>query len=1064
MSIKNGAAKNNGNAGYDVCLVCMPYVRLSVPSLALGLLKSILEASGLKVKVINANLLFAQYIGLQKFNLISHEMPMALMTGEWSFSTSAFPSIKRNDDTYLQTCYSLVSNASIGYDNPGDFELLKRDFLELRKDAELFIPELAGMVLETGAKIVGCTSTFEQHTPSLALLRKLKTDAPGIVTMMGGANCESEMGVATHRNFPWVDYVVSGEADGIIADLCKNILGTNNDVPLSLLPNGVFAPVHRKTGIKPVAERIKFNNLDQLPAPDYDDYFISLKESPIGKFIRAALPLETSRGCWWGALHHCTFCGLNGNGMGFRSKSPEKVLQEIETLEAKYNISSFEVVDNILDMSYFNTLLPVLAEAPKRRNLFYEVKANLSREKILLLKQAGINWIQPGIESLHSNVLDLMDKGVKGWQNIQLLKWCREYGIRVSWSILFNFPGEEDEWYTEMEEWIPQLEHLQAPAGLIPLRYDRFSVYHTKATALGLDLQPYSAMFDVYGLPATELNELAYFFVDRGDYDPFGKAGPVHSKKTDSKQFFQFTEKVKAWRENFWQATSPILCMEEKGDTVIIFDTRSCAKQFRNVLTGLARAIVLLSDSGCSSTALNKALEHDFKLTASENELAKTITELKDWGYIIEIDGRYLNLAVQGEIPLLPGSINFPGGNLVNLTKDDLNIKVRKSSKKDFITISQNLTATFKDPLVLDSGELLPEFSLAYQTYGVLNKAATNAILVFHPFSKNAHLAGRYSAEGTETGWWDNLVGPGKPLDTNRYFIVCSNVLGGSGGSTGPASINPLTAVPYGMNFPIITIGDMVNAQKRLMEFMGVKKWSGIIGGCFGGEQALEWMIRYPEAVNSAIIISTTPATSAHTLALSKIMRNLICSDPHWNNGNYYGKTFPVNGLTQSILAALPIWMSKEAMAVKFGRRRIKDDKSLFTFEPDFEVEKFMVELAGKAQKEFDPNSLLYLSKAAEYFDLPYYYGSLEAAFERVSCPALFISYKSDWRYPPHEVNLLHTALINLGKDSKHLVIDHPFGHGAFVFDPSGFAEELRFFLQKNIPQIAVAAFEEAVS
>lgn len=1064
MSIKKDPAQNNGSTKYDVCLVCMPYVRLSVPSLALGLLKAILEVSGLRVKVINANLLFAQRIGLQKFNLISHEMPMALMTGEWSFSTSAFPSIKRNDDKYLETCYNLIYSSKIGYNNPGDIELLKSDLLELRKDAELFIPDLASMVLDTGAKIVGCTSTFEQHTPSLALLKRLKMENPDIVTMMGGANCESEMGVATHRNFSWVDYVVSGEADGIIVDLCKNILATNNYVPLSLLPNGVFAPALRWAAVTPSPDRIKFNNLDQLPAPDYSDYFISLQQSPFAKFIKAALPLETSRGCWWGALHHCTFCGLNGNGMGFRSKSSEKVLQEIETLELRHNISSFEVVDNILDMAYFNTLLPALADAPKRRNLFFEVKANLSREKILLLKQAGVNWIQPGIESLHSNVLDLMDKGVKGWQNIQLLKWCREYGIRVSWSILFNFPGEKDEWYAEMADWILHLEHLQAPAGLIPLRYDRFSVYHTKASTLGLDLQPYSAMIDVYGLPTTELNQLAYFFVDRGDYDPFGIAGPNHSKKATNQVFLAFTEKIRAWRKNFWLATPPILCMEEKGDTLVIFDTRSCAKQFRNILTGLARAIVLVSDGGCSSTALLKTLQNDFELTPTEDELAKAIAELKDWGYIIEIDGRYLNLAVQGDIPALPNSLSFPGGNLTSLTKEELNIKEKTGSKKKSIITAKDLKATFKEPLLLDSGAMLPGFSLTYQTYGVLNEERSNAILVFHPFTKNAHLAGRYKETDTEAGWWDKLVGPGKPLDTSRYYIICSNVLGGSGGSTGPSSINPATLTPYAMNFPIITIGDMVNAQKRLMDLIGIEKWGGIIGGCFGGEQALEWLARYPEAVKSAVIISTTPSTSAHTVALSKVMRNLICCDPQWNKGNYYGKTFPINGLTQSILSAFPIWMSKEAMNIRFGRKRIVDDKSLFTFEPDFEVEKFMIDMGEKVQKEFDPNSMLYLSKAAEYFDLPYYYGSLEGAFERVSCPALFISYKSDWRYPPHEVDHLHAALIKLGKESEHLVIDHPFGHGAFVFDPADFATQLIHFLQKNIPQIAVQAFEETLS
>ncbi len=1054
MNNKKELTENAVCDKYDICLVSMPYASLTIPSLALGLLKSVLTAGGLRVKVINANLLFAQQTGIRKFNLISHELPMSLMAGEWSFSTAAFPAINRNDSSYFETCQHLAASANTGYKNPGDGERLKTDLLAIRTAAELFIPELAQLVIDTGAKIVGCTSTFEQHTPSLALLRRLKTEAPHIATMMGGANCESDMGLATHRNFSWVDYLVSGEADAVIVDLCKNILAMGSDVPITLLPKGILGPAHRLNGIVPSADRIKFYQLDQLPPPDFSDYFTSLEESPLAKYINPGLPLETSRGCWWGALHHCTFCGLNGNGMGFRSKSPEKVLQEIETLEARYNISKFEVVDNILDMSYFNSLLPALAKKAEKRNIFFEVKANLSRDKISALKQAGINWIQPGIENLHSNVLELMDKGVKGWQNIQLLKWCREYGIRVSWSVLFNFPGEKEEWYSEMTEWIPYLEHLQPPSGLTPLRYDRFSVYHSKAAAFGLNLLPYSAMSHIYGLPLEELNDLTYFFVDEGAYDPFGIAGSKEAKKNENQVYIAFAVKLNAWRKKFWQVSPPILCMEEKDDALIIFDTRSCSKKFRNNLTGLHRAIMLVCDNSPSHQSLLTALQNDVAVNFTEDAFAKALEALIDWGYILKIDDRYINLAVRGDIPKLPGTKDFPGGNLVNLPEAEPGLAKNKPAKKEPGITASNLSASFPFPLLLDSGKMLPEFSLNYQVYGTLNEDCSNAILVFHPFTKNAHLAGTYTDAGAETGWWDKLVGAGKPLDTNRFFIVCSNVLGGSGGSTGPASINPLTGSHYAMDFPVITIGDMVHAQKYLMEFLGIEKWGGIIGGCFGGEQALEWMARYPEAVNSAVVISTTPSTSAHTIALSTVMRNLICSDPHWNEGNYYGKTFPVTGLTQSILSALPIWMSREAMELKFGRKRITDDKTLFTFNPDFEVEKFMAEMGAKARKEFDPNSLLYLSKAAEYFDIPYYYGSLETAFEKVSCPVLFISYKSDWRYPPQEVDRLHAALINLGKESKHLVVDHPFGHGAFVFDPAGFSEQLTRFWQKNIPEL----------
>ena len=1048
MSRAANIAGSDGAIGYDICLISMPYASITIPSLALGLLKSILTAAGLRVKVVNGNMLFAKRIGSQKFNLFAQGLSMTLMAGEWSFSTAAFPDIARDDDSYLQACADSVGLAALGYGGEDGPRRLKRDLLALRQQAELFTVELAQRVVSTGAKIVGCTSTFEQHTPSLALLRELKAQNPDIISLLGGANCEAAMGLATHRNFPWVDYIVSGEADAIIVELCQNILRLGPAVPLELLPKGVTGPEHRRLVVKPSGERIKYYDLDQSPIPDFSDYFSELKQLALEAYIKPGLPLETSRGCWWGALHHCTFCGLNGNGMGFRAKSAEKVLLEIEQLRQIYQIDSFEVVDNILDMNYFETLLPRLNDQANPVNLFYEIKANLSREKVRALKQSGINWVQPGIESLHSGMLELMDKGVKGWQNIQLLKWCREFGLHVTWSVLYNFPGEKDDWYAEMAKWVPFLEHLQPPTGLNPLRYDRFSVYHTQATQTGLDLQPFSAMRHVYGLPVSELAELSYFFTKSGDFDPFGLAGPVHSSVVHTPAFVAFKESLQNWRSNFRRGIPPILSLEEKGDSLIIFDSRACAKEFRTELKGAAKAILLACDKAPLSRGfIQSLLGNEPKHAFSTVEVLEAIGELKDAGYLIEIDGRYLNLAVTGDFPALPNLGNFPGGSFTAM----LPAATKDQPTHDEL-VARDLVAKFSTALVLDSGKSLPEFELGYQTYGTLNKARSNALLVFHPFTKNAYLAGHYEAGEQELGpgWWDKLVGPGKALDTSQYYVVCSNVLGGSGGSTGPSSINPLTGAPYAMDFPLVTIGDMVAAQKRLMEYLTISQWAGIIGGCFGGEQALEWLARYPESIRKAVIVSATGATSAHTIALSYVLRSQICADPDWEQGNYYGKVFPIKGLTQAILTAVPIWMSRETMQDNFGRKRLVDDKSKFTFETDFEIEKFMQKMGANARKDFDPNSLLYLSRAAEYFDLKYYYGSLEGALEKVSSPVLFISYQSDWRYPPAEVDELHMALTKLGKESKHLIIDHPFGHGAFVFDPSGFATELADFLAEN--------------
>jgi magnesium-protoporphyrin IX monomethyl ester (oxidative) cyclase len=283
------------------------------------------------------------------------------------------------------------------------------------------------------------------------------------------------MGEATHRCFPWVDYVASGEADGLVTTLCRLALSHGREVQPANLPRGVLGPCHRAgEGAGDVGSprllRALYRDLDSLPHPEFGDYFDELASSTLRRHVLPALPLETSRGCWWGASHQCTFCGLNGSSMTFRSKSPERVLAELHYLEERYGIRKFEVVDNILDMRYFKTLLPSLAAEGRKRAFFYEVKANLTRQQVEALVSAGITWVQPGIESLHTEVLRLMDKGIRGWQNVQLLKWSRELGMRLSWGLLCGFPGERDENYVQMAQWMPLLEHLPPPSGLYPLR------------------------------------------------------------------------------------------------------------------------------------------------------------------------------------------------------------------------------------------------------------------------------------------------------------------------------------------------------------------------------------------------------------------------------------------------------------------------------------------------------------------------------------------------------------------------------------------------------------------
>ncbi|MEM1322962.1 MAG: homoserine O-acetyltransferase [Bacteroidota bacterium] len=349
-----------------------------------------------------------------------------------------------------------------------------------------------------------------------------------------------------------------------------------------------------------------------------------------------------------------------------------------------------------------------------------------------------------------------------------------------------------------------------------------------------------------------------------------------------------------------------------------------------------------------------------------------------------------------------------------------------------------------RTPLALDSGQQLPAFSIAYETYGRLSAERNNAILVCHALTKDARMAGRATADG-KPGWWDTLTGPGKALDTDRYFLICSNVIGGCGGSTGPTSINPATGRAYALDFPVLTVRDMVRAQQQLVEHLGIEQLHGIAGGCFGGMQALEWLIQFPGKVRRAAVISTTEATSAHTIALFHIMRRFIREDPDWCGGRYYEGAFPSKGLTQAILMGIPIWMNRSGLEAKFGRRGNGQIPG-YTLGAEFTIEDFLEQTARRVDRQFDPNSLLYLTRAQEYFDLVGSYGSLEAAFGPIDAEVLLLSYDSDWRYPSEEMEKLNKVLRGLGKVSRHEVLHSPLGHGAFMYDVEGCGVALRQF------------------
>src|SRR5579872_1503481 len=350
------------------------------------------------------------------------------------------------------------------------------------------------------------------------------------------------------------------------------------------------------------------------------------------------------------------------------------------------------------------------------------------------------------------------------------------------------------------------------------------------------------------------------------------------------------------------------------------------------------------------------------------------------------------------------------------------------------------------DGISLDSGSTLAPVEIAYETYGELNARKTNAILVLHAFSGDAHAAG-ISPETGKPGWWDNMIGPGKAFDTNKYFVISSNVLGGCRGSTGPSSINPESSCPYAMSFPVITIGDMVRAQRMLIDSLGIERLLTVSGGSMGGMQALEWAVAWPDRVVSAIPIATTTRHSAQQIAFNEVGRQAIMADPDWNEGDYYSSKPPARGLAVARMVGHITYMSDDSMREKFGRRLRGKENFGFDFDVDFEVESYLRYRGTEFVSRFDANSYLYITKAMDYFDLVNGRASLGEALEHVKARFLVISFTSDWLYPSYQSLEIVSTLRGRNRDVTYCELPSNYGHDAFLVDVAEQTEVIRGFL-----------------
>lgn len=616
----------------DAVLVNMPGVSISHPSIALGILKSILVHAGYRVRVFNFNLDFACRVGLDRYQLLFRNYSIFL--GEWIFIRSAFNPPYQDETTYLRRAYETVGDCEISFDE------FVEQCVSLRAQAESFIPEAAERILGTGAKVVGSTSSFQQQLASLAVLRQVKEADPNRITLLGGANCEGPMGAATSAIAPWVDIVVSGESEDIIVDLVTRSLC---EVPnFQDLPNYVIAQQSQRqlVNVSHVAVGIS-EHFGTAPTPDYDDYFDELERSALSKSVSPILPVEASRGCWWGAKLQCTFCGLNGENMGYRAKSIDKIMDEWEQLTDKYGALPLGAVDNIFAWNWFDNLLPRLREGNRRYEVFFEIKANLKKSQIEQLAAAGITHIQPGIESLSTPILKLMAKGCAAYQNLQLLRWATAAGIRLQWGFLYGFPTESTAEYLRMAEFVPLLTHLQPPDGFFPIEFHRYSVYHRNPESHGLQLRPAWPYIYLYPNHERYLPHLAYIFES---------VSPLESPPQE--EYGELADQISKWIDSHAKGlTVPTFTFRKCNDEVEVIDNRVRPRFSKYVAKGIRAQLLLFLDS---APTISQALSYGTEsLGWTKYSMNEHIVELLELGLILEMDGRYILLPTEGKKPFL---------------------------------------------------------------------------------------------------------------------------------------------------------------------------------------------------------------------------------------------------------------------------------------------------------------------------------------------------------------------------------------------------------------------------
>lgn len=602
------------SGGPRVLLVSMPFAAVSTPSLALGLLKAELAAAGIACDVLYLNVLFAQMVGWTAYSVV--ERCSALLAGEQMFARDLFGDRIPSDDAYDREVLARFDPQ------------IRQEVLHLRAHVPVFLESCLERVAWGAYDVIGFSSVFEQNLPSLSLARRIKERQPRPRIVFGGANCEGIMGRSLHRLFPFVDYVCTGEADHAFPELVRRIVSGR-------AVDGVRGVVHRRDGASlDTGPAARVTDLDSLPVPDFDDYYEIVEQAGAPAAQDRQVVVETARGCWWGEKAQCTFCGLNGAGIAFRAKSPQRAIDEIVSLARRHGARFVRTVDNMMSPSYYDTFLPGLAAVNPGVGLFYEVRPTLDREQVRALARAGVTNVQAGIESLSTPILKLMKKGTTALRNVEFLKQCRQAGVFADWNLLFGFPGERVEHYEQTLELARSLTHLQAPASVGEIRLDRFSPNFEQAEARGFtNVRPWSRYAYAYPFDPQVLMDLVYYFdcERREPFDDRGALGRVVEQVTS------------------WQARTDVFTARRAGGVLVIQDGRAVAPARTVRLEGLRADVYEICDTRQTPSQVQERLARAGVRTPSVPRIRRLLDELVARRLVLEEHGFYLSLALMGE-------------------------------------------------------------------------------------------------------------------------------------------------------------------------------------------------------------------------------------------------------------------------------------------------------------------------------------------------------------------------------------------------------------------------------